>query len=82
MLRQLKRLSLFILMSVSLMIIAGCSTTTSGCYQANLCQKCQIDDLPELKDNTGKSLSDTLDWYQRNYAECAIIHNGLVDSLN
>ncbi|QDU35682.1 hypothetical protein [Proteus phage vB_PmiP_RS10pmA] len=35
-----------------------------------------------LKNNTGKSLSDVLDWYQTNYAECAIIHNGLVDSLS
>ena len=78
----LKRLSLFILISASLMIIVGCSTRTNGCYQANLCQKCQVDNLPELKDNTGKAVSDMLDWHQRAYGECAKNHNGLIDSLN
>lgn len=80
-LRRFIKLSLSILMSASLMIIAGCSTKTNACYQANLCQKCQVSNLPELKDNTGKALSDMLDWYQRAYGECAKNHNGLVEAL-
>ena len=38
--------------------------------------------MPELKDNTGKAISDMLDWYQGKYGECAKNHNGLVESLN
>lgn len=79
--RQFTRLSLSILMSASLTIIAGCSTKTNACYQVNLCQKCQVSNLPELKDNTGLSLSNMLDWYQMAYGECAKNHNGLVESL-
>ena len=78
---RLKRLSLFILISASLMTTSWCSTKTNGCYQANLCQKCQVDNLPLLKDNTGIALSDMLDWYQMAYGECAKNHNGLVESL-
>ena len=36
--------------------------------------------MPELKDNTGKAISDMLDWYQKQYGECAKNHNGLVES--
>lgn len=79
-----KWLSLFLLMSASLLILSGCTTTPlikqSEPYQENLKTKCPVN-LPRLAGDDGKAAAELLVKWLDIYSVCAARHNQIIDEI-
>ena len=80
----LRWLSLFLLMSASLMILSGCTTPPlkkqNEPYQENLKVKCSVN-LPRLTANNGQAAAESLIKWLDIYSVCAARHNQLIDEI-